>query len=104
GRRAERIPRASRRAAIMTIETHFIAEPLLEFGSRQKLEHPQDGLFLYGPVKSQGSREVIHIGVVGTPDGIDLVKKWLVTLQGPLPVKRPDQLHTSPWPGFQAAF
>src|SRR5438270_5968604 len=88
----------------MTIEAHFIAEPLLEFGSRQKLEHPQDGLFLYGPVKSQGSPEVLHVGVVGTPDGIALVKKWLTTLQGPLPVQRPEQLHTSPWPGFQAAF
>jgi hypothetical protein len=88
----------------MTLEAHFIAEPLLEFGSHQKLEHPQDGLFLYGPVKSRGSPEVVHVGVVGTHDGIALVKKWLATLQGPLPVQRPDQLHTSPWPGFQAAF
>jgi hypothetical protein len=32
----------------MTIQTHFIEEPLLEFGNGQKLEHPQDGLFLYG--------------------------------------------------------
>ncbi len=88
----------------MTIETHYISEPLLEFGSGQKLEHPQDGLFLYGPVKNHGSPEVVHVGVVGTQDGIALVKNWLVTLQGPLPVKRPDQLHTSPWPGFQAAF
>ena len=88
----------------MTIETNFISERLLEFGSRQKLEHPQDGLFLYGPVKSLGSPEVVHVGVVGTHDGIALVKKWLVTLQGPLPVQRPEQLHTSPWPGFQAAF
>jgi hypothetical protein len=88
----------------MAIETNFIAEPLLEFGSRQKLEHPQDGLFLYGPVKSQGSPQVIHVGVIGTRDGIALVNKWLETLQGPLPVQRPDQLHNSPWPGFQAAF
>jgi hypothetical protein len=88
----------------MTIQTHFFAEPLLEFGSGQKLEHPQDGLFLYGPVKSQGSSEVVHVGVVGTADGIALVRQWLVTLQGPIPVQRPNQLHTSPWPGFQAVF
>jgi hypothetical protein len=86
------------------IETHFIAEPLLEFGYGQKVEHPQDGLFLYGPLKSKESPEVIHVGVVGTPDGIALIKKWLATLQGPLQVERPDQLHTSAWPGFQAAF
>jgi hypothetical protein len=46
----------------------------------------------------------MHVGVVGTPDGIDLVKRWLITLQGPLPVQRTEQLHTSPWPGFQAGF
>ena len=88
----------------MTLATQFFPEPLLEFGNRQKLEHPQDGLFLYGPVKSQGSPEIIHVGVIGTLDGIDLVKKWLITLQGPIPVERPEQLHASPWPGFQAAF
>jgi hypothetical protein len=88
----------------MTLNTHFISEPLLEFGSQQKLEHPQDGLFLYGPVKRQGVPPSIHVGVVGTHDGIALVRGWLTTLQGPIPVLRTDQLHTSPWPGFQAAF
>jgi hypothetical protein len=88
----------------MTIASHFITEPLLEFGAGQKLEHPQDGLFLYGPVKGQGSPEVIYVGVVGTPDGITLVRTWLATITAPLSVKNPAQLHTSPWPGFQAAF
>jgi hypothetical protein len=88
----------------MTIQTHFIEEPLLEFGSSQKLEHPQDGLFLYGPVATQGSPEVIHVGIVGTQDGIDLATKWLTILMRRLPVERPEQLHSSPWPGFQAAF
>jgi len=88
----------------MTIQTHFIEEPLLEFGSGQKLEHPQDGLFLYGPVAAQGNPEVIHVGIVGTQDGINLATKWLAILMGRLPVERPEQLHSSPWPGFQAAF
>ena len=57
----------------MTLATHYIAEPLLEFGNGQKVEHPQDGLFLYGPVVAQGSPKVIHVGVVGTPNGIALV-------------------------------
>lgn len=88
----------------MTIKTHFISEPLLEFGYQQKLEHPQDGLFLYGPVKAQGTPEVIHVGVIGTRDGIKLVQQWMARLAGRLPTEQPDQLHTSAWPGFQAAF
>jgi hypothetical protein len=88
----------------MTFEAQFIPEPLLEFASGQRLEHPQDGLFLYGPIGAAGNPGVIHVGVVGTQDGINLVKQWLVTLGGKVPVERPEQLHTLPWPGFQAAF
>ena len=88
----------------MTVQTHFIKEPLLEFGNSQQLEHPQDGLFLYGPVNAGGNPEVIHIGVVGTSDGIAILARWLMTIVGRIPVEKPDQLHTSPWPGFQAAF
>jgi hypothetical protein len=88
----------------MTIATKFIDEPLLEFGSGQKVEHPQDGLFLYGPVKGAGSPAVIHVGIIGTQDGINLVKTWLIALAGRLPADHPGQLHTSAWPGFEAAF
>ena len=88
----------------MTIQTHFIREPLLEFGHGQQLEHPQDGLFLYGPVKADGNPEVIHVGIVGTFDGISLVSRWLAEIIGRIPLEKVDQLHTSAWPGFQAAF
>jgi hypothetical protein len=88
----------------MTIQTHFITEPRLEFAHGQKLEHPQDGLFLYGPVEVEGRPDVLHVGVIGTQDGIALATQWLTTLAGRLPVRDPHQLHTSPWPGFQAAF
>src|SRR5258708_1516829 len=88
----------------MTLETHFISEPLLEFGSKQFLEHPQDGLFLYGPVRGQGKPQNIHVGVIGTQNGIALVQDWLNALVGKIDVERREQLHTSPWPGFQAAF
>lgn len=66
----------------MTIETHFLSEPLLEFGNKQKLEHPQDGLFLYGPVSVPGTPRTIHVGVVGTSDGRRLLDGWLKTLAG----------------------
>ncbi|WP_316227536.1 hypothetical protein [Bradyrhizobium sp. SZCCHNR3015] len=88
----------------MTIETHFLPEPLLEFGYRQKLEHPQDGLFLYGPVDVPGTPQALHVGVIGTREGIALVEAWLKTLAGRVPTQRSDQMHTSSWPGFQAAF
>jgi hypothetical protein len=88
----------------VTIETHFLSEPLLEFGNKQKLEHPQDGLFLYGPVSVPGTPRTIHVGVVGTSDGRRLLDGWLKTLAGRIPAQRMDQLHTSSWPGFQAGF
>jgi hypothetical protein len=88
----------------MTLSPHFLAEPLLEFANGQKVEHPQDGLFLYGPVDDAGSPEVLRVGVIGTPQGIGLVKGWLSKLAGRLPVKDRSKLHTSAWPGFQAIF
>jgi len=88
----------------MTIETFFFAEPLLEFGSNQKVEHPQDGLFLYGPVKGGSSSTVINVGIVGTPEGIKLATKWLVDLQAPIAVRKADQMHTQSWPGFESVF
>jgi len=88
----------------MTITAKFIEEPLLEFGSNQRVEHPQDGLFLYGPVRVKGSPEVVSVGVIGTETGIALVRKWLKTLAGRICVEDPEALHTSAWPGFQACF
>lgn len=88
----------------MTLASHFLNEPLLEFGSGQKVEHPQDGLYLYGPVNGVGVPGKIHVGIVGTSDGISLACNWLSALQGALAVQHPDQLHTSAFPGFQAAF
>jgi len=88
----------------VTLAACYIPEPMLEFAHGQKVEHPQDGLFLYGPVNLAGSPEVLRIGVIGAPEGIDLVKGWLAKLAGFLPVKDPSKLHTSPWPGFQATF
>jgi hypothetical protein len=83
---------------------YHIAEPLLEFGNGQKVEHPQDGLFLYGPVAAVGSPEVVQVGVIGTEAGISLASRWLGQLAGRIPAKNADQLHTAAWPGFQAAF
>jgi hypothetical protein len=88
----------------VTFSSHFLSEPLLEFANGQKVEHPQDGLYLYGPVKSAGTPETIQVGIVGTPEGITLAGRWLSLLQGAISVERPEQMHSSSFPGFQAAF
>src|SRR6266849_5940116 len=86
------------------MKAEFFEEPLLEFGSGQRVEHPQDGLFLYGPVQVKGSPAVVSVGAVGTRSGIDLLTRWLKKLAGRIPAQNPDALHTSAWPGFQSSF
>ena len=86
------------------MKSEFIEEPLLEFGCNQRVEHPQDGLFLYGPVKVKGSPAVVNVGAIGTSSGIDLLTRWLSRLAGRIPAENPCALHTSAWPGFQATF
>jgi len=86
------------------MKAEFFEEPLLEFGSGQRVEHPQDGLFLYGPVQVKGSPAVVSVGAVGTRSGIDLLARWLKKLAGRIPAQNPDALHTSAWPGFQSSF
>jgi hypothetical protein len=88
----------------MSLTAHYLPEPLIEFASGQKLEHPQDGLFLYGPVDNPDRPSVIRVGVIGTPAGIQLVRNWLPHLVGRIAVRDADKLHTTSWPGFQAAF
>ncbi len=86
------------------IRADYLKEPLLEFGQGQRLEHPQDGLFLYGPVKIKGSPQVVHVGVIGTQTGIRLLTSWLSRLERGIPPQNPRAFHTAGWPGFQACF
>ena len=86
------------------MKAEFFEEPLLEFGSDQRVEHPQDGLFLYGPVQVKGSPAVVSVGAVGTRGGIDLLTRWLKKLASRIPAQNPGALHTSAWPGFQSTF
>jgi hypothetical protein len=87
----------------MMLNSFYIPEPLLEFGYGQKVEHPQDGLFLYGPIDVPGSPQILRIGVIGTATGNALMARWLGNLKARCAVKDPTKLHTLAWPGFQAA-
>ncbi len=82
---------------------HYIPEPLLEFNYGKTIEHPQDGLFLYGPVPIAGRPTAVQVGVIGTQQGIELAKRWLKEAAGPVQ-KEISGLYSSHWPGFQAIF
>ena len=47
-----------------------IPEPTLLFGYGQRMEHPKDGLLLYGPSDSPQAGGHLQIGVVSTTDGL----------------------------------
>lgn len=87
----------------MNLEARVIPEPNLEFGMGQKMDHPKDGLFLYGPVQVLGAPKIIHVGVIGTPKGIEITKEWLKTIAGAVEASDPKKLYLSSWPGFQSA-
>lgn len=92
----------------MKLKTIYIAEPCLEFSHGQKIEAPKDGLFLFGPVENSGGRSEARIGVIGTPEGIGLSRRWLQRLQGWIPGKldkKGNPTHWAPgWPGFESIF
>jgi len=87
----------------MTFASHFFREPLLEFANVRRWSIRRMACISTGR-EGAGAPRTIHVGVVGTREGIALAGSWLSSLQGALQVERPEQLHTSPFPGFQAAF
>lgn len=79
-----------------------IPEPAIEFGYNQSTFDPRDGLTLFGPY-SQGKINEIHVGLIGTTEGVIRGGRWLDRIKSPIychekPVSRPF------FPGFTAAF
>ena len=79
-------------------------EPLLTFGHGQCLEHPKDGLFLYGPLLDASKPAEIKFGVVGTADGLDRFRRWSAQLRRYIPPFKPNVPHHAAFPGFEAIF
>src|SRR5439155_2570625 len=82
-------------------------EPLLEFASRERLEHPRDGLTLFGPVDSKGVQKPSDLcyGVVGTKSGIAALREFIKTMNRP--ISSDSELDEVLWPhlpGFEEAF
>lgn len=71
----------------MSILTHRIAEPLLEFGHGQQMEAPKDGLFLFGPLEGPDGRSQVRLGVIGTESGVGLSRRWLERISLHIPGK-----------------
>lgn len=92
----------------MSLSALYIDEPLLEFGHGQKLEAPKDGLFLFGPFEHAGGRSQVRVGVIGTPTGVGLSRRWFNRLAGWIDGKKtPDgeSIAWAPaWPGFETCF
>lgn len=92
-----------------TLETLFIEEPALGFGYGQQIDHPKDGLTLYGP-QSRPTRKDITIGVVGTKSGVVYFRDWVATLINGVKVpprkktEKIHRLHLSNFPGMVEAF
>lgn len=81
-----------------------IEEPRLGFRFDQELEHPKDGLFLFGPLDDIANPAEMRIGVIGTQDGLNYFREWTKTIRSYIPPQNPDKPHHASWPGFQAVF
>lgn len=82
----------------------LIAEPELLFGYGQRMEHPKDGLLLYGPLESPRTGGNLRIGVVSTKEGLERYSRCVAKLAKPIPPARADDPNHTLFPGFQAVF
>lgn len=93
-----------------SLQVIHLPEPLLAFGHEQKSDHPKDGLFLYGPNSHVLSRKEVTAGVVGTPDGVAMLRKWIgrlhtkVEVPPPGPREKTERLHLTDFPGMENTF
>jgi hypothetical protein len=84
--------------------TH-IEEPELVFGFGQTATHPKDGLFLYGPPRSNQNPARMDVGVVGTADGIALYEAWIRRISGTIAAPEKGRAENKMmWPGFHSVF
>ena len=81
-----------------------IAEPELLFGFGQRMEHPKDGLLLYGPMDGGKGAGKLRIGVVSTTAGLARYSKCVDRMSKPIAPARADDPNHTLFPGFQALF
>jgi hypothetical protein len=82
-------------------------EPPLEFAGGQRVEHPRDGITLFGPVDSRGIERPQHItyGVFGTPNGIKSFRGFSGAISKFVRTDEDfDEVLWPNFPGFEEAF
>ncbi len=82
-------------------------EPPLEFAAGGKLEHPRDGLALFGPAdsKGMGNPAKLSYGIIGTQNGVAAFADFVKAISRP--VLTADYLNETQWPhfpGFEEVF
>ncbi|WP_213290906.1 hypothetical protein [Bradyrhizobium sp. sGM-13] len=82
----------------------IVPEPKLEFGFRQQLEDPRDGLFLFGPIVDHRKPAQIRAGVIGTQQGVSIFREWLRKVSSFIPAPTASASRQFAFPGFEAAF
>jgi hypothetical protein len=90
----------------MTVNSDLSAlnEPLLTFGYGQSMEHPKDGLLLYGPYANPFAGGSLRIGLISTIDGEACYTSWVQRAGRVIaPLKKDDPNHTI-FPGFSTFF
>jgi hypothetical protein len=91
-------------------EMLHIAEPMLEFGHKQQMAYPRDGLFLFGPAGNPSHIPVTRYGVIGTREGVRRFRVWSEKMASPIAVPEPGvrskavEAHHVMFPGFSSAF
>lgn len=81
-----------------------LQEPQLTFAYQQQMEHPKDGLFLFGPLPDTAHPAEMRVGVIGTREGTACFGEWAARIRGFIPSTDPDAAHHASWPGFEAVF
>ena len=78
-------------------------EPKVAVGFEQTSDYPKEGLLQFGPVPFNRNPTIIRVGVVGTPEGIELFQRWSDRFntfrRAPAGAK-----NSLPFPGFEAVF
>ncbi|RYD86018.1 MAG: TIR domain-containing protein [Verrucomicrobiaceae bacterium] len=81
----------------------LLTEPDVEVGFGQRSDDPREGLLLFGPTVFERNPSEIRVGVVATPEGVDLFERWCERFQKPTMSGSRGQ-RDIPFLGFEATF
>jgi hypothetical protein len=86
------------------MKADFFQEPELEFGAGTHVDI-RFGITNYGPldVTNDLAPKTIQLGIVGTPDTVEIVTEWLLRCRNEIPAKKSRQPNLFPrFPGFHS--